>query len=120
MTEKLDDILHKFEEITVQLSEKDTAADPERFRLLMKERALLEPVVETYRAYRTCRDAISDSEMMLRDESDPEMREMLTEEIGENRKRLPALEQELQFQLLPQDPDDGKSVITIFSSAKSM
>ncbi|MBR0171449.1 MAG: peptide chain release factor 1 [Lachnospiraceae bacterium] len=111
MTEKLDDILHKFEEITMQLSEKDTAADPERFRVLMKERALLEPVVETYRAYRTCRDAISDSEMMLRDETDPEMCDMLKEEIGENKKRLPALEQELQFQLLPRDPDDGKSVI---------
>ena len=42
MTEKLDDILHKFEEITRQLSEQDAASDPERFRVLMKERALLE------------------------------------------------------------------------------
>ena len=41
---------------------------------------------------------------------DPEMKAMALEEIDECKKRIETLETELQLQLLPRDPDDGRSV----------
>ncbi|MFT4603702.1 MAG: peptide chain release factor 1, partial [Rhodothermales bacterium] len=42
---------------------------------------------------------------------DPEIIEMATLELGEIEDRLPQIEEELQFKLLPRDPADSKNVI---------
>lgn len=49
--------------------------------------------------------------MMLDEESDPEMREMLKEELSDAKKRIEELERELKILLLPKDPNDEKNVI---------
>ena len=48
---------------------------------------------------------------MLDEESDPEMREMLKEELSDAKKRIEELERELKILLLPKDPNDEKNVI---------
>ena len=49
--------------------------------------------------------------MMLDEESDPEMREMLKEELSDAKKRIEELERDLKILLLPKDPNDEKNVI---------
>ena len=48
---------------------------------------------------------------LLKQESDPEMREFAAEEIKELEARLPVLEDELKVMLLPGDPNDDKDII---------
>ena len=111
MFDKLEDLLIRFEEIMGELNEPDVTANQARFRTLMKEQSDLMPIVEAYREYKKCTQDIEDSLAMLEEESDPEMKEMLKEELGAAKVRVGELEQELKILLLPKDPNDEKNVI---------
>ena len=111
MFDKLEDLLIRFEEILSELQEPDVANDQNRFRKLMKEQNDLTPIVEAYREYKTCKQAIADSLEMLEIESDEEMRELAKEELNDAKKRVEDLEHELKILLLPKDPNDDKNVV---------
>ena len=111
MFDKLEDLLHHYEELMNTLSEPDVANDPNRFRKLMKEQSDLQPIVEAYKEYKQCKQNIEDSLAMLEEENDEEMRELAKEELNESKDRLAELEQELKILLLPKDPNDDKNVI---------
>ena len=64
-----------------------------------------------YREYKKCNQDIEDSLMMLDEENDPDMREMLKEELNSAKTRVSELEEELKILLLPKDPNDEKNVI---------
>ena len=87
------------------------AGNQERFQKLMKEQSDLQPIVDTYRKYKACRQTEEDSLSMLEEESDEEMREMLKEELSESKKNMADLEKQLKILLLPKDPNDSKNVI---------
>lgn len=111
MFDKLEDLLIRFEEILSELQEPDVANDQNRFRKLIKEQNDLTPIVEAYREYKTCKQAIADSLEMLEIESDEEMRELAKEELNDAKKRVEELEHELKILLLPKDPNDDKNVV---------
>ena len=111
MFEKLDDMLIRQEEILRLISEPSVIADAARFQRLMKENGELLPLVETYKAYKECLRTEEDALAMLAEENDPEMRELLKEELAEAKKGRAELEKKLQLLLLPKDPNDEKNVI---------
>ena len=111
MFEKLEDVQHRQEEILLLLSEPDVASDAARMQKLMKEQAELQPVVETYCEWKKNCSTIRESTELLTGEDDPEMREMLKEEMSSARKQKEDLEQKLRILLLPKDPNDDKNVI---------
>ncbi len=111
MFDKLEDLLIRFEEILNMLNDPAVIADQSRFQKLMKEQGSLQPLVDTYRAYKNCQQTIDDSLMMLEEENDEEMRAMLKEELAEARRQIEELERELKILLLPKDPNDEKNVI---------
>ena len=67
-----------------------------RFRKLMKEQNELTPIVEAYKEYKACKQAIEDSLQMLEEESDEEMREMLKEELSSAKSQKELLEEYLE------------------------
>ncbi len=111
MFDKLEDLLIRYEEIMGELSEPDVANDANRFRKLMKEQSDLAPIVEAYREYKKCRQAIEDSLAMLDEESDEELKELAKEELAGAKEDVARLEGELKILLLPKDPNDDKNVI---------
>ena len=48
---------------------------------------------------------------MIEEESDPELKDMILEEIKETRARMDVLLDELKILLLPRDPNDSKNVM---------
>lgn len=111
MFDRLEDILRKYEDITMELNDPSVISDQNRFRALMKEQKSLEALVNCYLEYKKCKQAVEDALTMLDEESDPEMKEMLREELAEAKDRIPELEDELKILLLPKDPNDEKNVI---------
>ncbi len=111
MFDRLEDLLHRFDEILNELNEPGVTDNQKRFRSLMKEQSDLTPIVETYKEYKKANQDEEDSLMMLEEESDEEMRELLKEEHAEAKKRIADLEQELKILLLPKDPNDEKNVV---------
>ena len=86
----------------------------EQFQKRMKEQVELQPIADAYKDYKTQKQTIEESLMLLEEESDEEMREMLKEELSDAKKRVEELEQELKVLLLPKDPNDDKNVIVEF------
>lgn len=111
MFEQLSEVTGRMEEINRQLAQPETASDAALLQSLMKERASLSPVVETYEAYRTAQQTISDCGQMLDEERDEEMRAMLKEELAQARRDEEEIRSRLQIMLLPKDPNDDKNVV---------
>ena len=111
MFDKLEDIIRRYEDITMMLGDPSVVSDQNRFRSLMKEQKSLEALVECYNRYKKCKETIDESLAMLDEESDPDMKEMLKDELSEAKEELPKLEEKLKILLLPKDPNDERNVI---------
>jgi len=111
MFDKLEDLVMKFEELQMELSSPEAASDTNRFRKLMKDSAEIQPIVEKYTEYKNAKQAVADSLEMLDLEDDEEMRELVKEELNENKAKITTLEEELKILLLPKDPNDDKNIV---------
>ncbi len=111
MYERLDDLVMRSEEILRQMSEPEVANDSKKLQKLLREQAEIAPVVECYLKYKNANQTIEDSLEMLEAESDPEMREMIKEDLSQARADVETLEGELKILLLPKDPNDSKNVV---------
>jgi len=109
LLEKLDKLGERLIEVDALLSDPETINNQNRFRELSMERAEISPVVNVYSDYKHNVESINSARGMLAD-NDPEIREMVTEELktAENRKQI--LEMELQKLLLPKDPADKSNI----------
>ncbi len=110
MFNKLDEVVEKFESLTMELTQPEIATNPPVFAKIAKERSDLEPVVETYRSYKDVLAEIADNEL-LQDDKDPDIREMASEELTGLREQRQKLEEALKVLLLPKDPRDDKNII---------
>ena len=111
MFDRLDDLIHRFEEIMRELSTPGVTDNQARFRSLMKEQSDLTPLVETYKEYKKCKQDIEDFLQMIEEETDSGMKEMLRDELSSTKKKVEEMEQKLTVLLLPKDPNDDKNVV---------
>jgi peptide chain release factor 1 len=111
MFERLDALLQHHDDLTQQLSDPEVIADIERLQAVAKEHAALEPTVALYREYLRVRKEHEEARAMLRDKLDPDMEELVREELQDAESRLTELEHRLKLELLPKDPRDDRNVI---------
>ncbi|GAB4523233.1 MAG: peptide chain release factor 1 [Parvularculaceae bacterium] len=103
--EKLKQLLDRIASLESRMT---TASDSAEIVRLAKEHAELKPVADAARAVSDARTEKSNLEELM---DDPEMAAMAREELAALKDRLPALERNLQIQLLPRDKADSSSVI---------
>ena len=108
MLDKLKAIEQHYQEVEARLAEPSTYNDPALAAKLNKEQRDLEPLMETYRAYRKAFQDMEEAQALF---SDSDLGEMAREEYAEAKAAVPALEEKLKFLLLPKDPNDDKNVI---------
>lgn len=111
MIEKLETMQKRYDELTELTSSPEVLADMDKWKKYAKERADLEDAVVKYQEYKKVEKEGSDAEKSLAAETDPEMKELLSEEYYDCKKRLADITNELKILLLPKDPDDDKNVI---------
>jgi len=109
ITNKLDILVDRHEELGALLSDADVISDQNKYRELSKEYAEVEPVVKSYGIYSQLTADIEEAQLMLKD-SDPDIREMAQEEYNSAQQQRALQEQELQKLLLPRDPNDSNNV----------
>ena len=100
----------RLEEIDRELLDENTMKDIKHFRDISKERAVLEPQVESFNRYQKLESDYQGALEMSAD-PDPDMSEMGKEEAKRLQKELEELEEELRQLLLPKDPNDDKNII---------
>lgn len=111
MTEKLEDIRLRFEEVGQLLAQPETVKDIKKFSQLSKEYRDLEKVVVKYNALREARKHLQQAKEVLDKEKEPEMREFAKSEIDELEGKIERLDDELKELLIPKDPNDDKNVL---------
>ncbi len=108
MFSKLDTVERRFEDIEAALSQ--DGLDPRELTRLSKERAMIEDIVTSWRAFKVLQKRKDDARALL-DESDPEIRAMAKEELDDVTISLETAERELTILMLPKDPNDQKNVM---------
>ncbi len=112
---KLIDLLPSFslqlEELDKTLSLPETLGDMKTYKEKMMERSHIAPVVEKLSEMKKTEEEIKDNEELLKSESDPEMAQMVKEEITSLKEKIERDERECKVLLIPQDPLEGKNII---------
>jgi peptide chain release factor 1 len=111
LSEKLDQLGTRYDELTHQLSTAEVVADSSRFQKIAKQHAELEEIVSKHREYKQIDKDLAGAHQMYVEAEDAEMRQMAHDEEKQLNVRKEAVEHELKLLLLPKDPNDEKSVI---------
>jgi peptide chain release factor 1 len=111
MFAKLEHLEEKYEELNKLISDPAIIQDHERWRNYMKSHAELAEVITVYREYKQVIGSIEETQELLRDEPDPEFRELAASELEMLESRAEQFRQRLRILLLPKDPSDAKNVI---------
>ena len=117
MRDKLEKLIAAYEELEKKLSDPSVASDIKEFTRLNKEYAHQSELIAKAREYLGALDDIEAAKEMLRETSDADEKELLQADISENEDKLPALEEEIKFLLIPGDPMDEKNTIVEIRSA---
>ena len=111
MLDQLRQIEERFAELNRLLVDPDVAQDYSRVAEYAKERADLEDTIALYRTYKATADELADTQELLVEDIDPELREMAEAETASLTERLGWLEEDIRRLLLPKDPRDDRDVI---------
>lgn len=111
MLGKLDIIKQRFDEVSDLIIQPNIMTDQKRYIQLNKEYKELKMLVDKRNEYKTLLDNLSEAEDIIANEKDPEMVEMAKMQYDEVKERLPELEDEIKFLLIPKDPEDTKDAV---------
>lgn len=111
MFDRLAEIERRYMDLAEQVNDPDVIADQAQWRRLMKEYSDLTPIVEKYREYRKTKKALAEGTELLGEKLEEDFRELVKEELAQNKERLETLQREITLLLLPKDPNDEKNVI---------
>ena len=111
MLDKLRIIKQRFDEVSDLIIQPDIISDQKRYVKISKEYKDLNAVMKVGDEYRGLLKNIEEAKGIIADGSDDDMTEMAKIEIEEAEARLPQLEEDIKFMLIPKDPDDAKNVM---------
>ncbi len=111
MFDKLIEIEEKHMHLADQINDPEIIANQNQWQKLMKEYSDMTPIVEAYQEYKKTKDAIAEGLELLGEKLDDAFRELVKEELAENKSRLEELQKEMTILLIPKDPNDEKNVI---------
>ncbi|MBQ9988554.1 MAG: peptide chain release factor 1 [Clostridia bacterium] len=110
MNERLQSIRRRYDELSERIASPDSMKDMDAWRVLVKEHAQLEPIAHKSEAYARLLSALEDCRLM-REDGDPEMREMAEEEFQTLSEEVAKTEEEIRILLLPRDPNEDRNVV---------
>ena len=111
LTEKLDQLDLRYQEMTEQLSTPEIVTDSAKFQKLAKQHSDLQQIVEKHREFKQIEKDLAGAHEMVLEAEDVEMKHMAQEEEKQLLARKENVERELKLLLLPKDPNDDKNVI---------
>ena len=111
MLDKLNVILQRFNEVTDLIIQPDIINDNQRYISLNREYKSLKPLVEIREKYIELSSRISEAKLALKEEKDPDFREMAKMELDELVPLFISLEEDVKVLLLPKDPADDKNAL---------
>jgi peptide chain release factor 1 len=111
MLDKLEAVEARYEELNRLMADLSVVTNRDLLRQYGQEAADLEELVQAYRRFRQVKEQLAETRAMLDDGLDDEMVGLVQDEIKNLENEETRLSDELQWLLLPRDPNDEKNVI---------
>ncbi|MDC1324217.1 peptide chain release factor 1 [Polaribacter sp.] len=111
MLDKIRIVKQRYDEVSDLIIQPEIIMNQKRYAQLSKEYKDLGDVVKKGEEYQTLLNNIVEAKEILSDGSDAEMNEMAKMEIDGANIRIPELEEEIKFLLIPKDPEDAKNAV---------
>ena len=111
MLARLDIVKQRFDEVSDLIIQPNIIADQKRYVQLTKEYKELKQLMDKRQEYIIVTANIAEAEEIIKDGSDEEMTEMARLQLEEAKEKLPQLEEEIKFLLIPKDPEDSKNAV---------
>src|SRR3970040_2687035 len=111
MLDRLQIVKQRFDEISDLIIQPDVISDQKRYVQLNQEYKGLKTLAEKRDEYVLLMANIEEANEIIADNSDADMTEMAKMQLEEAKERLPELEEEIKFMLIPKDPEDAKNVM---------
>ena len=111
MLDKLNKLKERYAFLTEEIGKSEVISKRDEWQKLVKEHAEIEPIVLKFDEYEANASQIAELKQMLKEENDPEMHDMIKEELSALNEAQPNLESELKLMLVPKDPNDDRNVV---------
>jgi peptide chain release factor 1 len=111
MERRIRELLERFEKVEELLGHPDVLANQKQYRELTQEHSYLSEIKEVWGKIQDTEKHLQDDEKLLRSESDPELLDLIRQEIQSYQASLPKLRLHLENLLVPPDPFDSRNVI---------
>ena len=110
MIDKLQTIIERYDTLAELMSQPDAMHNMKAFTQLAREHSGLTELVELSKKYIDTYKQLQDDEEILNGD-DPELKELVRDEIGHLREDIALQEERLKVLLIPKDPNDNKNTI---------
>ena len=111
LTEKIDIVKKRYDEIYQMISNPEIIADQKKYIELNKELKELSILVNKGKLYKEAIDQKDEAEGYIKSSDDKDMVEMAKEQLEISKQSIEKLEDEIKILLIPKDPDDAKNVV---------
>jgi peptide chain release factor 1 len=111
MLDKLKEIEGRYDELSSLLSDPEMIVNQSEWQKHAKAQSAIADVVAKYREYKEYVRQLAETEDLLKENLDPELREMAETERADLLHHCTELENVMKVLLLPKDPNDEKNVI---------
>ncbi len=108
MEERLKIIKEKYLELEKELTNPEILSDFQKLKELSKQKSDLEEIVEKHDEYKKYESELEELNLL---KNDPEMQDMIKEEISSLELLKEKAMKELEILLIPKDENDGKNII---------
>lgn len=109
--EKFEEIKQKFKELENKLIDPQIISNTEQLTKISREHANLKKSYDLILKLEKLEENIKGNQEVIDSEDDPELKKMASEELGQLEKEKIELEEKLNEELFPADPNDKKNVI---------
>lgn len=110
MLDKIAKVVARYDEIERQMTDPQVLADHIKLTELAQERAEMAPLVESYQRHQKLSRELDETRELLALEDDPEMVELITDEVERLVVKKERLDRKMRSLLVPKDPRDDKNV----------
>lgn len=111
MFKKLEEIETLYKELNEKMMNPEIATNPDEYQKIAKKVKEIEDIVKKYAEYKNLKEELEGAKEILKEENDPEMKEMAQMEIAKLEENMKRCEEELKVLLIPKDPNDERNVI---------
>lgn len=109
--DQLENVEVRYREINAMLSDPEITKDSNKIKELSKEEGDLRETIQEYQQYKKVKADLEDTNELLNESLEDEMKELAEMEKEELLEEKEALEEKLKFLLIPKDENDGKNII---------